>query len=427
MWVLIFLVVAINFLPAQEKLIVKEIVFIGNEKTKPEVIARELTFGVGAKIDTVDLVYSENRVYGTGLFNRVKIWAEKDSGDLSIVYVWVNERWYIWPFPIFGWKDRDLKKLFYGAGLIHTNFRGRNEKLIFSFALGYDPWVEVEYINPWVLGSQNLFYSVEMFYQRVKNKSKILEEEFGSFYERHFSLAFTFGKRYGLYKRVWGSMGFREISITGEVPYTKTLSPLGKDQMFILGVGFKYDTRDIPVYPSRGFLINIGYKLNCLVNFDRFFVQGGLEFQGFKRIGIGLIVGRFFILSSFGREIPVYSHFYFGYDERIRGYFNDVFEGENIFGGTVEYRIPFIKQRFFKWNKAPLEEFSILRFGVDFVMFGDVGRTWFSGERVLKLNYLNGYGVGMNFILPYDLILSVGFARNDIGRSQFFVDFKSGF
>jgi outer membrane protein assembly factor BamA len=140
-----------------------------------------------------------------------------------------------------------------------------------------------------------------------------------------------------------------------------------------------------------------------------------------------LIAGRFFILNSFGREIPIYSHFYFGYSERIRGYFNDVFEGENIFAGTIEYRIPFIKQRFFKWDKAPLEEFSILRFGVDFVLFGDVGKTWFNGESALKLKYLGGYGVGLNFTLPYDLILSVGIARNDIGRAQFFVDFRGGF
>jgi len=124
MWVLIFSILVINFLCAQEKLTVKRIVFIGNEKTKSEIIARELTFDVGSKIDTSDLAYSENRVYGTGLFNRVKIWAERDSSDSSIVYVWVNERWYIWPFLILGWKDRDLKKLFYGAGLIHTNFSG---------------------------------------------------------------------------------------------------------------------------------------------------------------------------------------------------------------------------------------------------------------------------------------------------------------
>jgi len=427
MWVLIFWVLVINFLSAQEKFTVKKIVFIGNEKTKKEVIARELSFGVGSQIDTSDLAYSENRVYGTGLFNRVKIWAERDSGDSSIVYVWVNERWYIWPFPILGWKDRDLKKMFYGAGLIHTNFRGRNEKLIFSFALGYDPWIEAEYLNPWVLGSKNLFYSVEVFYQRVKNRSKILEEEFGSFYERHLSFALTFGKRYGLYKRFWGSIGFKEISTTGEVPYMKTLSPSGRDQMFVFGGGFRYDTRDIPIYPSRGFLVSVGYKFNRLINCDCFFLQGGLEFQGFKKIGIGLIASRFFILNSFGREIPVYSHFYFGYNERIRGYFNDVFEGENIFGGTVEYRIPFVKQKFFKWNKAPLEEFSILRFGVDLVLFGDFGNTWFNREKVLKLRYLSGCGVGINFILPYDLILSVGFARNVTGRGQFFIDFKGGF
>ncbi len=410
----------------QDNLFVKKIVFIGNEKTKSEIIARELTFQVGSKFDTYEISYNENRIYGTGLFNRVKIWFERDSSNGATVYVWVNERWYIWPFPILGWKDRDLKKLFYGGGLIHTNFRGRNEKLIFSFAFGYDPWVEVEYLNPWILGSKNLFYSVETFYQKVKNRSKILEEEHGSFFENHFVFNFMLGKRFGLYKKLWFTTGFRAISTSNGFSF-ETISPSGKDEILSLGFGFKYDTRDIPIYPNQGFLFNVFYRFNRLLNFRGFFVQGGIESQAFKKFGFGLLAGRFFILNSFGKKIPTYSHFYFGYDERIRGYFNDVFEGENIAGGTIEYRIPVIKQKFLKWDKIPIEEFSILRFGVDFAIFGDIGRTWFNGEDILKLNYFAGYGVGLNFLLPYDLIISVGYARNNIGRGQIFVDFKGGF
>ncbi len=412
---------------AQDKLIVKKIVFIGNEKTKAEVIARELTFSVGSTVDTTVIAYNENRIYGLGLFNKVKIWFETESNDSAVVYVWVNERWYIWPFPIFGWRDRDLKKLFFGAGLIHTNFRGRNEKLLFSFALGYDPWIEIEYINPWVLGSKNLFYSFEVFYQKIKSKSKVLEDSIGSFYENHFAVNFTFGKRYGLYRKAWLFAGSRIVSTTGSEFRLKTVSPSGRDEILTLGAGFKYDTRDIPSYPNQGFLLSIAYKFNQLLNFSEFFAQGGFEVQTFYKIGYGLIAGRFFILNSFGKKIPIYSRYYFGYQERIRGYFNDVFEGENIFGGTLEYRIPIVKQKFLRWEKSPIDEFSILRFGIDFVIFGDIGRTWFNNEDILKLRYLKGYGLGLNFLLPYDLILSVDFAKNDKGQVQFILDFRGNF
>jgi outer membrane protein assembly factor BamA len=412
---------------AQDKLVIKKIVFIGNERTKSEIIARELTFSVGSAIDTTAIAYNENRIYGLGLFNKVKIWFESDSNDSAIVYVWVNERWYIWPFPIFGWVDRDLKKLFYGAGLIHTNFRGRNEKLLFSFALGYDPWVEIEYRNPWVLGSKNLFYSVEAFYQKIKSKSKILEDSIGSFYEKHFALNFALGKRYGLYKRAWILIGSRVVSTTGSKFQLKTLSPSGRDEILTLEAGFKYDTRDIPSYPNQGFLISIAYRFNQLLSLAGNYAQGGIEVQTFNKIGYGLVAGRFFVLNSFGKKIPLYSRFYFGYQERIRGYFNDVFEGENIFGGKLEYRIPIIKQKFLKWKKSPIDEFSILRFGLDFAVFGDIGRTWFNGENILKLRYLKGYGLGLNFLLPYDLILSLEFAQNDKGRKQFILDFWGNF
>lgn len=93
----------------------------------------------------------------------------------------------------------------------------------------------------------------------------------------------------------------------------------------------------------------------------------------------------------------------------------------------MEYRIPVIKQRFFKWERAPIEEFSILKFGVDFAIFGDIGRTWFNGENVLKIDYLKGYGVELNFILPYDLLFGVGYALNNAGGKQIFVDFRAGF
>ena len=415
----------------QDKFYVKKIVFLGNEKTKSEVIARELTFSTGSILDTSLIPYNENRVYGTGLFNKVKIWFERDSDNSAVVYVWVNERWYIWPFPIFGWKDRDIKKLYYGAGLIHTNFRGRNEKLIFSFALGYDPWIEIEYQNPWVLGSKNLFCSFEAFYQRIKNKSKLFS---GSFYENHIAVGLTVGKRFGLYKRFWINGGFRKISLSGietshllDLTFVKTISPSGKDEILAFGSGFRYDTRDIPIYPNQGFLFNIFYRYNQLLNFNASFIQGGAEIQMFEKFGFGLIAGRLLILNSFGKKIPVYSHYYLGYEERIRGYFNDVFEGENVFLGTLEYRIPIIKQRFFKWEKAPIEEFSILRFGVDFAIFGDIGQTWFNSENILKMNYLKGYGAQLYFILPYDLLLGVGYSLNDVGGKQFFVDFRAGF
>lgn len=428
---LILFFLGVCLLQGQDKFYVKKIVFVGNEKTKLEIIARELTFSAGSVLDTSLISYNENRVYGTGLFNKVKIWFEKDSDNTAIVYVWVNERWYIWPFPILGWKDRDIKKLYYGAGLIHTNFRGRNEKLIFSFALGYDPWIEVEYQNPWVLGSKNLFYSFEALYQRVKNRSRLFS---ASFYEEHTAINFTLGKRFGLYKKFWTTSGFRKISIANaetsqpiDLGVEKTISPSGKDEIFMFGFGFRYDTRDIPIYPNQGFLFSIFYRYNQLLNFNASFLQGGVEVQMFKKFALGLIAGRLFILNSFGRKIPVYSHYYFGYDERIRGYFNDVFEGENIFAGTLEYRIPVIKQRFFKWEKAPIEEFSILKFGVDFAIFGDIGRTWFNGENVLKIDYLKGYGVELNFILPYDLLFGVGYALNNAGGKQIFVDLRAGF
>ncbi|CUS94529.1 hypothetical protein JGI7_02017, partial [Candidatus Kryptonium thompsonii] len=55
------------------------------------------------------------------------------------------------------------------------------------------------------------------------------------------------------------------------------------DKILVIGSGFRYDTRDIPVYPNVGVLFNFAFKLNRLLNYnDAFFVQSGMEFQGYR-------------------------------------------------------------------------------------------------------------------------------------------------
>lgn len=418
-----------NYDPSEGKFIVKKIVFLGNKKTKAEIIARELTFTIGSAIDSVEIKHNENRIYGTGLFNEVRIWIDQGTleNDSVSVYIQVSERWYIWPFPIFGWKDRDIKNLYYGAGLIHTNFRGRAEKLSFAFVLGYDPWIGVGYSNPLLSMKNNLFLVSNLYHQKAKNRSKVIESIAGEFYQNIFALNLSIGKRIGLYRRVWINNGFKSIVITDTLSRLKTISKTGQDKIISIGAGFKYDTRDIPAYPTQGVLLGFTFSFNKFLNSASFFVQTNADFHSYKKVGVGLIFTRLFLMNSIGKEIPFYSRFYFGYSERLRGYFYEIFEGENIFGGTIEYRVPIIRQRFLKFAGIPFEEFSVLRLGLDFVIFFDIGRTWYNSERFFKLSYWKGYGLGLNFLLPYDLIFSFEVAQNHKGKRQFIFDFKGEF
>ncbi|TAK56554.1 MAG: hypothetical protein EPO24_11145, partial [Bacteroidetes bacterium] len=148
----------------------------GNDETKDFVIIREMTLQRDSLITHEAIEYDQNRIYSLGLFNRVEMEIEPTSGTSANLHVRVHERWYIYPFPIFGLKDRDWSKVYYGVGLMHINFRGRNEKIFASFALGFDPWVSLSYKNSFLEPTGTYFLESGISYNRVRNRSTLLEQ-----------------------------------------------------------------------------------------------------------------------------------------------------------------------------------------------------------------------------------------------------------
>ena len=115
----------------------------GNEHTKDFVIRREMSLQPGSRITKSLLAFDQNRIYSLRLFNKVDIEVVPTTPGFATLRVDVSERWYIFPFPILGLRDRDWKKVFFGAGLLHSNFLGRNEKLYAALVFGYDPAVSL--------------------------------------------------------------------------------------------------------------------------------------------------------------------------------------------------------------------------------------------------------------------------------------------
>ena len=95
--------------------------------TKEHVILREMSLKIGDTLTQQAKDLDRNNIYNLRLFNKVDI---EDSvyQNQATVIVTVSERWYFIPFPVLGMKYRDISKLYYGAGIMHQNFGGRNEK-----------------------------------------------------------------------------------------------------------------------------------------------------------------------------------------------------------------------------------------------------------------------------------------------------------
>jgi outer membrane protein assembly factor BamA len=163
-------------IPQDSILVVKSICITGNKKTKEKILIRELPVKVGDQIyhSTLDsmLERCKQQLVNLGLFNVVRVTHTQHEGE-SEINIFVIERWYSWPIPIFQiadrnfnqwWIEKDLQRINYGIELAQFNLRGRNETLRLKIQNGFTRKVEATYTFPWIDRKQRLGLSFKVTY-----------------------------------------------------------------------------------------------------------------------------------------------------------------------------------------------------------------------------------------------------------------------
>ncbi|MBI5216136.1 MAG: BamA/TamA family outer membrane protein [Ignavibacteriae bacterium] len=401
-----------------------EVSVFGNEDTKSFVILREMTIKQDSLITHEGVEYDRNRIYSLGLFNKVEMEVEPVSAVKANLNITVHERWFIYPYPIFGLRDRDWSKIYYGAGLAHTNFRGRNEKVFGSFALGYDPWVALSYRNPFLEESGTHFLEGRLVYNKVRNKSVQLQQQHGDFDEQHFLFSATVGKRLGTMHTVWVNLGYRIVDIPENL-FSGNQS--GKNRFLQGSVGYTYDTRDLHEYPGFGTYTGISITKFGVPSTTIDFTHFNADYRRYIPLSSEFVLtARAFGVLTAGDEKPVYEHVYFGYGERLRGHFREVIEGENLFGVSTELHYTVLEPTYIKAEFLP-KEFSLWRFGITAAAFADAGTVWFREQPAVPTPLPSGYGAGLHFLLPYSFVVRTEIAWNEFGKSEFIIDLGASF
>jgi outer membrane protein assembly factor BamA len=408
---------------ADSSLTITKIVIVGNETTKDHVILREMSVKVGSPLDADALEKDQKRIYSLQLFNKVDVDYTADGNEATVT-VKVSERWYIFPFPIIGFKYHDIKNVYYGAGLIHQNFRGRNEKVMASGAFGFDPWYNLSYRNPKLTDDDDLFLQLQLGFSHMRNQNTSQ----GEYDQQILSGYASLGKRFGLFTMLTGLVGYDEWKVD-DTQVGATLSPDGRDHYVVLSAGLLYDKRDLREYPLDGDFISLAatkYGLGELV-IDLFRYQ--IDVRKYQPLGSDVSIGaRGFGNFLGGGRSPSYLHEYFGYFDRIRGYYSTVLEGEEQLGGSVELRLGVFKPRYLTVSLPGLPpEFSVWRYGLYAAFFADAGTTWYRTQAFSKVPWFSGYGAGLHFLLPYSFVLRTEYAFNQQGRGEFILGFHASF
>ncbi len=407
--------------------IVKQVIITGNKLTKDFVITREMSLRIGSVITPESIAYDKERIYSLRLFNRVDIIQVPSDSSGDILLINVDERWYIFPVIVFGIEDHDWNKLYYGLGGIHKNFRGQNEQLYGAFALGYDPFLDLSYKNPRIDGDGDYQLQGEFFYQKVRNKSLMIQTSPTNYDQNYYNGSLVLGKRYGIATLVWTGISYNILHVSDYMP-ERTLTAAGTDRYFVLQAGTTYDTRDLGEYPRMGSFLSITmvrYGIVAPIDYWRFMIDARqfvpfTSFMTFAVRGFGNVVFG-------GGEIPVYDHQYIGYDNRVRGHYGEIMEGESATGISTELHIPLFEPLFIHAPQMPIQQFATWKFGIVGALFADVGQAWYQKTQLAMNHFIRGYGAGLHFLLAYSYVVRTEIGFNERGKSQIIIDLGAAF
>ncbi|MBN1352931.1 hypothetical protein JXJ21_26310 [candidate division KSB1 bacterium] len=391
-----------------------DIEVLGNKKTRNYIITRELKLKPGSYATADDIEMECKRIQNLRLFTRVEVSSMHQDDGIILIFI-VTEKLYIFPYPLFFRNERSWKKLSYGAGLSYYNFRGRNESLNGEFWAGYNPTLTFAYKNPWFGGNSKLYARFDIYKGTFQNNSLNIE----SFKEKRTGTGLTLGKRFGFHTYFDFGMSYIELKTTAKQA-VYTLNASGIDRWLTYRLQFRVDTRDLYEYPHKGVNLQLyaqksGHE-NSAINFSFY----GFDFRSYlplaRRWTLAL---RSAVDLSRGR-IPVYSHLFLGYSERIRGYFYDQAEGENRVIGGAGIRFPLTKITYHTFfQDTPFRDYyRNLKFGISGEFFVDTGMVWMQQSEFNARNLMTGYGAGIHFHLSYIDVLRLEYGISDSGAGQ---------
>jgi outer membrane protein assembly factor BamA len=416
------------------QIFLNRIIIDGNDVTDDEIILRELSIKENSYLNLEDLQNDVQRIYNLGLFTKVDILPVPIGENKINLIIQVEESFYFLPVPIGGFRDNEFKKFWGGINFMWRNFRGRNETIGLNFGLFYEPFINLYYSVPWIGEKEHFFSSLGAGYSVNENQSTVSENgnsnnsgvTFIENYKiKNFKGNLAFGKYItkSFYSYVKFSYNYSNVS---EYKEGRTFSEDGIDQYPNLNFVLGYDTRDIVEYTTYGSLYKVIYMkygfFNNNINFNKFKV----DFRKYIPIKITndytfTIATRFLNSIAFGGRIPSYLHEFFGYNEIIRGWKTILFEGENQMGIFNEIRIPLLIPGYVKGEDHPfIKNISFLKnfnykYGIFLTLFFDMGGVWNKNDNFFKTRFRNGFGTGLNFIMPFGFVgrLDLAFRKDD--------------
>jgi hypothetical protein len=398
------------------------------------------------------MVVARDQLINTRLFLDADVYVENRYGQFVFITVFVKERWYIWPFPFVRYidpnfntwwvtYDHSLKRLNYGLKGQHTNLTGRNDKLTLWLITGYSKQVALKYERPFFDKKLKNGFSFlvnysnqrELNYGTDSSKQEFFRPDSLFYLRKSIRAEANYIYRPGLHIRHIFMAGYGYENIADTVKALNKnyfLQGKTKESFPYFGYTFEYNNADYNAYPTNGILssASILHKgFSKTMNLTQLQLVSSYTKPILPKTQIQLKEGAMINLPF---KQPFYNKMMFGYGNGgifMRGYEYYVMDGD--YGAVLRATL---QREIFNTTKS-IKTSSTKRMDIPFSVYakvyGDAGYVGnnAAGSSILNNRLLHSWGLGLDIVTTYDLILKIDYSFNQLGENGLFFHIRTDF
>ncbi len=429
--------------------IIKAIQLTGNKQTKDFVIFRELSF---QDRDTIDLkhwetlkIKNEENLLNTGLFNFVTILIDTTAAPAVTILIILEERWYLWPYPILEHADRnfssflhyrDWQMVNYGFYVEKENFRGRNEVLKAKIRLGYREQYGFYYGKPFFRHNENNGIGYFFAYNRQHESSyttqdnRLLYVRSNQYLRQSYESEFYFSHRFDFYHYFNLTIGFANRKAADTLV---SLNPMfygdNKSQLtyFTTQANFTIDKRNIHYYPTRGYFFEIAgkkYGLGIFNDLNKYALY--LDSRKFWQFSPRWTAANSVGIRKSSEKLPYLLNYGLGYGDYLNGFEYFVIQGSDFvtFKNMLRYNI--LSQKISYLSFIPLNKFNKVHYAAYVNAFFHTGyvknyQPIVVNRNTMENTLLYSYGLGIDIVTYYDKVFRIDFSINNFGQKGIYL------
>ncbi|WP_375418540.1 POTRA domain-containing protein [uncultured Hymenobacter sp.] len=430
-------------------LCVAAVLFAGNAVTREQILRAELDFREGDSLTLAGLAArleaNRSRLFNLQLFHNVRVQATCRAGQLTVLFG-LEERWYLFPLPIFSLADRNFnawldrpdrwRRFDYGLRLVRYNFRGRNERLSLTLQQGFNRRYDLFYDAPGFGLRRRVGVGMGFSYFQSRTLDYTTRADRLAAYRSETSfpvqrLLVTAGLRLRSTVQFTSALDFsyQRQQISDSV---RRLNPdyylngrLQREFVEVIFTSTRNQRRTF-AYPLSGQYVQL--QLSHRRFLDRATPPSStlrLRYARYQPLGRGFysstgLTGQ----TRISRRLAYPDRRALGYEALVRGYDAYVIEGQHFLLAQQGLSYELLSARTIRLPGLRDSKFGQLPLALYLNIFADGGYVAAptpTPENQLPNSLLGAAGLGLHFVTYYDRVFVVEYTRNGRGETGFFL------